>query len=61
MLRCGCEAVTSRSAIVLVKAYRDLKQKTQHDLRARLPKLYSNEPTDWRRHSGSGAFWAWPL
>lgn len=36
-------AVTSRSAITLVKAFRDLMQKTKHDLRARLPKLYSQE------------------
>lgn len=34
-------ALTSRSAIMLVKAFRDLMQKTKHDLRKRLPKLYS--------------------
>jgi Fic family protein len=36
-------AVTSRSAITLVKAFRDLMQKTKHDLRERLPKLYSQD------------------
>lgn len=36
-------AVTSRSAIILVKAFRDLMQKTKHDLRERLPKLYSQD------------------
>ena len=36
-------AVTSRSAIVLVKAFRDLMFKTKHDLRDRLPKLYSQD------------------
>ena len=36
-------AVTSRSAILLVKAFRDLMQKTKHDLRTRLPKLYSQD------------------
>ncbi len=36
-------AVTSRSAITLVKAFRDLMQKTKHDLRAHLPKLYSQD------------------
>ena len=36
-------AVTSRSAVVLVKAFRELMQKTKHDLRARLPKLYSQD------------------
>lgn len=34
-------AVTSRSAIALVKAFRDLMLKTKRDLRERLPKLYS--------------------
>lgn len=36
-------AVTSRSAIGLVKAFRDLMLKTKHDLRDRLPKLYSQD------------------
>lgn len=36
-------AVTSRSAITLVKAFRDLMQKTKHDLRARLPKIYRQD------------------
>jgi len=36
-------AVTSRSAITLIKAFRDLMQKTKHDLRERLPKLYSQD------------------
>ncbi|MBL9144698.1 MAG: Fic family protein [Verrucomicrobiaceae bacterium] len=36
-------ALTSRSAIRLVKAFRDLMLKTKHDLRARLPKLYSQD------------------
>jgi len=36
-------ALTSRSAIMLVKAFRDLMQKTKHDLRKRLPKLYSQD------------------
>jgi Fic family protein len=36
-------AVTSRSAITLVKAFRDLMLKTKHDLRQRLPKLYSQD------------------
>jgi Fic family protein len=36
-------AVTSRSAITLVKAFRDLMQTTKHDLRERLPKLYSQD------------------
>lgn len=36
-------AVTSRSAITLVKAFRDLMQKTKHDLREHLPKLYSQD------------------
>jgi Fic family protein len=36
-------AVTSRSAIILVKAFRDLMLKTKHDLRERLPKLYSQD------------------
>jgi Fic family protein len=35
--------VTSRSAITLVKAFRDLMQKTKHDLRERLPKIYSQD------------------
>ena len=36
-------AVTSCSAITLVKAFRDLMQKTKHDLKVRLPKLYSQD------------------
>jgi len=36
-------AVTSRSAITLVKAFRELMLKTKHDLRERLPKLYSQD------------------
>jgi len=36
-------AVTSRSAITLVKAFRALMMKTKHDLRERLPKLYSQD------------------
>jgi Fic family protein len=36
-------AVTSRSAIILVKAFRDLMQQTKRDLRERLPKLYSQD------------------
>ncbi len=36
-------ALTSRSAITLVKDFRDLMQKTKHDLRERLPKLYSQD------------------
>jgi Fic family protein len=36
-------AVTSRSAIALVKAFRQLMQNTKQDLRARLPKLYSQD------------------
>lgn len=36
-------SVTSRSAIALVKAFRDLMLKTKHDLRERLPKLYSQD------------------
>jgi Fic family protein len=36
-------AVTSRSAIALVKGFRDLMLKTKHDLRERLPKLYSQD------------------
>ena len=36
-------AVTSRSAIGLVKAFRDLMLKTRHDLRERLPRLYSQD------------------
>ena len=36
-------AMTSRSAIGLVKAFRDLMLRTKHDLRVRLPKLYSQD------------------
>lgn len=36
-------ALTSRSAITLVKAFRNLMQKTKHDLRAQLPKIYSQD------------------
>ena len=36
-------AVTSRSAIALVKAFRDLMLRTKHDMRERLPKLYSQD------------------
>ncbi len=36
-------AMTSRSAITLVKAFRDLMQTTKRDLRERLPKLYSQD------------------
>jgi Fic family protein len=36
-------AVTSRSAISLVKAMRDLMLRTKHDLRDRLPKIYSQD------------------
>jgi Fic family protein len=36
-------AVTSCSAITLVKAFRDLMQKTKQDLRERLPKIYSQD------------------
>jgi Fic family protein len=36
-------AVTSRSAVGLVKALRELMLKTKHDLRERLPKLYSQD------------------
>ena len=36
-------ALTSRSAITLVKDFRDLMQKTKHDLRDRLPKIYSQD------------------
>lgn len=36
-------AVTSRSAITLVKAFRELMLRTKHDLRERLPKIYSQE------------------
>ena len=36
-------AVTSCSAITLVKAFRDLMQKTKHDIKVRLPKLYSQD------------------
>lgn len=39
----GGVAVTSLSAITLVKAFRDLMLKTKHDLRKRLPKLYSQD------------------
>ena len=36
-------ALTSRSAIHLVKSLRDLMLKTKHDMRTRLPKLYSQD------------------
>lgn len=36
-------ALTSRSAIALVKAFRDLMQKTKRELRERLPKIYSQD------------------
>lgn len=36
-------AVTSRSAITLVKALRDLMHRTKHRLREQLPKLYSQD------------------
>lgn len=36
-------AVTSRSAITLVKTFRDLMLKTKHDFRERLPKIYSQD------------------
>jgi len=36
-------AVTSRSAIALVKALRDLMLRTKHGIRERLPKLYSQD------------------
>jgi Fic family protein len=36
-------ALTSRSAITLVKAFRDLMQQAKHDLRKHLPKLYSQD------------------
>ncbi len=36
-------AVTSRSAIALVKAFRDLMLRTKHGLREHLPKLYSQD------------------
>ena len=36
-------AVTSRSAITLLKTFRDLMQKMKHDLRQRLPKTYSQD------------------
>jgi Fic family protein len=36
-------AVTSRSAIILVKAFRDLMRQAKRDLRERLPKLYSQD------------------
>lgn len=34
---------TSRSAVTLVKAFRDLMLRTKHDLRERLPKFYSQD------------------
>jgi Fic family protein len=36
-------ALTSRSAITLVKAFRDLMQSTKRKLRERLPKIYSQD------------------
>ncbi len=36
-------AITSRSAITLIKAYRDLMKQTKRGLRERLPKLYSQD------------------
>lgn len=36
-------ALTSRSAITLVKALRELMLKTKHDMRNKLPKLYSQD------------------
>lgn len=36
-------AVTARSTIMIVKAFRDLMQRTKHDLRGRLPRLYSQD------------------
>jgi Fic family protein len=36
-------ALTSRSAVRLVKAYRELMLKTKHEMRERVPKLYSQE------------------
>ena len=36
-------AVTARSAIALVKAFRDLMLRTKHDLREKVPKLYSQD------------------
>ncbi|MDL5053622.1 Fic family protein [Oscillatoria laete-virens NRMC-F 0139] len=36
-------AVTSRSTIALVKSLRDLMLRTKHDLREKLPKLYSQD------------------
>jgi Fic family protein len=36
-------AVTSRSAVGLVRAFRDLMLQTKHDLREQLPKLYSQD------------------
>lgn len=36
-------ALTSRSAVTLVKALREVMMKTKHDLRERLPKLYSQD------------------
>lgn len=36
-------AATSRSAIALVKEIRDLKLRTKHELRERLPKIYSQD------------------
>jgi Fic family protein len=35
--------MTSRSAITLVKAFRDLMLKTKHELRKQLPKLYTQD------------------
>lgn len=36
-------AATSRSAMTLVKSLRELMLETKHDLRERLPKLYSQD------------------
>jgi Fic family protein len=36
-------ALTSRSAITLIKAFRDLMQSTKRELRERLPKIYSQD------------------
>ena len=36
-------SITSRSAITMVRSFRDLMRKTKHDLRERLPKLYSQD------------------
>jgi Fic family protein len=36
-------AVTSQSAVRLVKAYKELMLKTKHEMREKLPKLYSQE------------------